>query len=72
VEFVPYDQLADAAVRLVANATRRYELAAGGYHLVRRVSPRDAIKSALMSALDWTNTSYSLQPCPPQNVFSTI
>ncbi|ELR21305.1 uncharacterized protein ACA1_182060 [Acanthamoeba castellanii str. Neff] len=64
VEFVPYDQLADAAVRLVANATRRYELAAAGYRLVRRVSPRDAIKSALMAALDWTNTSYSLQACP--------
>jgi len=65
VEFVPYDQLADAAVRLVANATRRYELAAAGYRLVRRVSPRDAIKSALMAALDWTNTTYSLRACPP-------
>jgi hypothetical protein len=65
VEFVPYDQLADAAVRLVANATRRYELAAAGYRLVRRVSPRDAIKSALTAALDWTNTTYSLRACPP-------
>jgi hypothetical protein len=64
VEFVPYDQLADAAVRLVANATRRYELAMAGYQLVRRVSPRDSIRDPLVAALDWTNTPYSLQECP--------
>jgi hypothetical protein len=64
VEFAPYDQLADAAVRLVANATRRYELAMAGYKLVRRVSPRDSIRDPLVAALDWTNTPYSLQECP--------
>jgi hypothetical protein len=63
VAFSPYDEIVACTMRHLTNSTLRHEQATRGYHAIRRITPREALRPALEMALMWSNTSFLHQPC---------